>query len=322
MSKIDSSLIDVIVTSREVETDQIINVTLAEKSGALLPEFEAGAHVDVHLENGLIRQYSLCNNPNDTSFYQLGILLDDNSRGGSIAAHKHLHIGESVKISQPRNNFPLNTSATKSILFAGGIGITPMMAMAHELHQQGVDFELHYCTRSADKTAFRNHINESPYSANTTIYHDDGNSEETFDIDSVLSTYADDTHLYICGPSGYIDFVAGKANAKGWGDSNTHVERFGAVALDGETSFTVIAQKSGQEIIVGSEETIVEALENAGVFIEVSCQQGVCGSCMTDVVEGEPDHHDMYLSEEEQASNKLIMPCCSRSKTPTITLAV
>ena len=204
----------VVVAERTLEADGIISLKLVAADGGPLPSFEAGAHIDVHV-GGLIRQYSLCNDPTERHRYRLGVLLEGESRGGSQGMHR-LSVGQHVRISLPRNNFHLTGTARHSILAAGGIGITPLIAMAHRLQAIGASFEFHYCTRTRSRAAFLEELLRSKFSAKIHTHHDDGEKEQIFTAERFLSQPASDTHLYVCGPTGFMNYVTNGASALGW----------------------------------------------------------------------------------------------------------
>lgn len=267
-----------------------------------------------------MRQYSLCNAPSETHRYVIGVLRDANSRGGSVAMHENLKEGDRLVISPPRNHFPLEPVATHSVLVAGGIGVTPLLSMAEQL---GADasFELHYCTRSEDATAFRARIAESRFCDKVHFHFDDGASEQRFNPAAELATPVAGKHLYVCGPSGFMDWVLATAREAGWPEDQLHFEFFSAeVNSDGNQEFEVELATSGLVVTVPSDKTVVAALAEHGVAIEMSCEQGVCGTCLTRVLAGVPDHKDLYLMPKEQEANDQFLPCCSRSKTPRLLL--
>lgn len=309
------------VKKKVVAAEGIVEIELADPNGAPLPAFSAGAHIDVVLGNGLVRQYSLCNNPSDRSSYVLGVLLEPESRGGSKAMHA-LQEGDIIEISEPRNHFPLNHDARHSVLVAGGIGITPILCMAERLAHIGASFELHYCTRSPERTAFKNRIEQEHLREKSRIYHDTAPADERFDINRVVANPVPDRHLYVCGPAGFIDMVLNAAKAAGWNEANLHREYFTGVVQDtsNDGSFQVKLASSGQVITVPADKSIVEALAAEGIDIPVSCEQGVCGTCLTRVLEGEIDHRDLYLTDAEKEANDQILPCCSRSKSAMLVL--
>ncbi|MEO8281203.1 MAG: PDR/VanB family oxidoreductase, partial [Ideonella sp.] len=280
-----------------------------------LPAFSAGSHIDVHLPNGLTRQYSLCNNPSEGHRYLIGVLRDAASRGGSLAMHELVKEGDVLHISTPKNHFPLAHEASHSILLAGGIGVTPILCMAERLAIAGASFELHYCTRSAERTAFRERIASSSFASRAAFHHDDGPSEQKLRIDELLKPVRPGVHLYVCGPKGFMDWLLEAARAGGWPAEQLHYEFFGAevVKSDADAGFEVKLASSGKVVAVAKDQTIVEALRSVGVEIPTSCEQGVCGTCLTRILEGEPEHKDMYLTPEEQAANDQFTPCCSRS---------
>ncbi len=294
---------------------------LADPQGASLPAFSAGAHIDVLLGEGVVRQYSLCNHPDDRDRYLIGVLKDPASRGGSVAMHA-LREGDVIEISEPRNHFPLHAGAEHSVLLAGGIGITPVLCMAERLAHIDASFELHYCTRSPERTAFADRLQAPGLAACSRVYHDALPEQGKLDLAAVLAGPQPGRHLYVCGPTGFIDAVLAAAKAAGWADDNVHREYFGNVvqASADDGSFQVKVSSSGQVIAVGAEQTIVQALSDAGIDVPISCEQGVCGTCLTRVLAGEPDHRDLYLTDEEKAANDQLLPCCSRSKSPVLVL--
>lgn len=297
----------------------ICSLELVDAEGGLLPAFSAGSHVDVHLPNGLVRQYSLLNDPAERHRYMIAVLKDPDSRGGSRAIHELIQEGQMLTISMPRNLFALAPAAGSSLLLAGGIGITPILCMAHCLSAQRADFALHYCSRSRERTAFREEILQSAFASRARFHHDD---EGPADLAALLGQPGDDRHLYVCGPKGFMDAVLDTARRQGWAEKNVHYEFFCASQLkfDSDAAFEVKLARSGQVISVLKDQSVTQALAAAGVGIETSCEQGVCGACLTRVLEGEPDHRDMFLSPGEQACNNSFLPCCSRSRSPLLLL--
>lgn len=314
------TLLKVVVRKRENHTDGVMALELASLNGEALPAFEAGAHVDVHLGDDLIRQYSLCSDPADTSAYRLGILKDPNSRGGSVAAHLNLQEGSELTIGMPRNHFPLEKSAKRSILIGGGIGITPMIAMAYSLKAEGKAFELHYCSRSPETSGFLDELASCSFSNHVDLHFD--SEDQRLDLEAVLKGADADTHLYVCGPNGFMDWVISTAKNLGMADSNVHKEFFNVEVETGGASFEVVAEQSGVTVQVGENESIADALKAAGVKVKVSCEQGTCGTCLCDVIEGTPEHRDVYLTEEEKEDNDQITLCCSRSLSPRLVLDI
>ncbi|HBH39127.1 MAG TPA: oxidoreductase [Curvibacter sp.] len=310
------------VARKAAEAQDIVTLELVAADGSALPAFSAGSHIDVQLPNGFTRQYSLCNDPQETHRYQIGVLRDAASRGGSAAVHDLLKEGDVLTISAPRNHFGLAHEAKKHLLLAGGIGVTPILCMAERLANTGGDFAMHYATRAPERTAFRQRIAASAFAARVQFHYDNGDAAQKLDLQALLSQPEAGTHLYVCGPKGFMDAVLNTARAAGWPEAQIHYEFFGAEVAksDSDASFEVKLASSGRIVMVPKDQTVVQALAAAGVDIMISCEQGVCGTCLTRVLEGVPDHKDSYLTPEEQAANDQFTPCCSRSKTPQLVL--
>ncbi|UAJ10519.1 PDR/VanB family oxidoreductase [Glacieibacterium megasporae] len=287
-----------------------------------LPDFDAGAHVDLRIGGGPIRQYSLCNDPGIKGRYRLGILLDPNSRGGSIAAHAELIEGAVVEIGMPRNHFPLVSAAKGSLLFGGGIGITPLLAMAYTLAERGAAFDLHYSVRERSRAAFFQELTEGAFSDHVHFHFNDGPAGQLLDMSIALGAEPDGRHVYVCGPAGFIDFITNEARMRGWPASQIHSERFDADVDKSGGSFEFVASSSQRSFIIPSDKTIAEVLLAAGVDVPVSCEQGICGTCLCDVLEGVPDHRDLVQSDEEKSTNAQIALCCSRSLSPKIVVRI
>ena len=316
-------MIDVVVVSRNNEAQGICTYELASADGSALPAFSAGSHIDVHLPGGLIRQYSLCNHPDEQHRYLIGVLRDPASRGGSQSLHEQIKRGDRLRISEPRNLFPLVHEAHRSLLFAGGIGITPILCMAERLAHSGADFELHYCARSSERAAFVERLRNSPF-ADRVFMHFDEQPETALNAAQVLASPQPGTHLYVCGPGGFMQHVLDSARAQDWQEHTLHREYFAAAPVDSSNdgSFSVKVGSTGQVFDIPADKTVVQVLESHGIDIPMSCEQGVCGTCLTRVLEGVPDHRDMFLTEEEQACNDQFTPCCSRSKSPMLVLDI
>lgn len=310
------------VAAKATEAADIVTFELVDINGGPLPPFSAGSHVDVHLPGGLTRQYSLCNDSKETHRYVIGVLRDAASRGGSVTLHDQVMPGQTLQISAPRNHFALAHDAKRSLLLAGGIGVTPILCMAERLANVGADFEMHYCTRSRERTAFFDRIAGSAFSSRAHFHFDDGSAEQRIDLSALLTKPDEGLHLYVCGPKGFMDAVLNTARAQGWPETQIHYEFFGAEVArsDSDESFDVKLASSGRVIRIAKDKTVAEVLQAAGVDIQTSCEQGVCGTCLTRVIEGIPDHKDMYLMPDEQAANDQFLPCCSRSKTPVLVL--
>lgn len=317
-------MIDVLVASKKAVTDDICVFELASVDGAPLPPFSAGAHIDVNLPDGMIRQYSLCNHSDEQHRYQIGVLRDPVSRGGSKAMHQQVNEGDRLQISEPRNHFPLAHDAKHSILFAGGIGITPILCMAERLAHTGASFELHYCTRTPAKAAFVEHIKASSFADNVHFHFDDGEAIQKLDVKSLLDTPQPNTHVYVCGPSGFMAHVLDIAEDHQWPVAQLHREYFAAGAVDASNDggFEVEINSTGQVVEIPADKSVIEVLDSLNIEIPFSCESGICGTCLTGVLEGEPDHRDFFLTEVEQAQNNQFTPCCSRSKSARLVLDI
>lgn len=309
------------VVHKTQEALGICSFELVAADNRPLPSFSAGSHIDVHLDGGLVRQYSLCNFPGERHRYQIAVLLDQNSRGGSRAMHA-IEQGQTLLISGPRNHFPLAHEPRHSLLLAGGIGVTPILCMAQQLAASGASFEMHYCTRSTERTAFAERIRRSSFAGRVHLYHDEGRGQRKLALQPLLANASQESDLYVCGPTGFMDWVLGTARAAGWQEDRLHWEYFAAtpVATSDDMPFEVQIASTGTLIPVAADQTVIAALAAAGISVPVSCEQGVCGTCVTGVIEGLPDHRDMYLTSEEQAAGSMFLPCCSRSKTPRLVL--
>ncbi len=323
MTMPDFSLLDVRVARKTREARDVCAFELRPVDGALLPAFSAGSHIDVHLPGGLTRQYSLCNAPAERHRYLIGVLREPASRGGSQAMHELVREGDTLRIGAPRNHFALAADAQDSLLLAGGIGITPILSMAEHLAAAGGAFSLHYCVRSADRAAFADRLRDGGFGARAHVHCDDGDAAQRLDLARLLEAPRPGRHVYVCGPRGFIDAVQARAAERGWPPERVHREFFGAPEVAPgvvEASFEVRLARSGRTVVVPKDVSVVKALAAAGIAVPFSCEQGVCGTCLTRVVEGVPEHRDSYLTPEEQACNDQFTPCCSRSKTPVLVL--
>ena len=312
------------VAAKRLIAQDICALELRHPEGAALPPFSAGAHIDLHLGEGLVRQYSLAGDPADTSRYLLGVLREPASRGGSLAVHERLREGDLLGASLPRNHFPLHPQAPHSLLLAGGIGITPLLSMAEQLQREGREFELHYCTRSAARSAFAQRLREAAWAGRVRLHHDDGPAAQRLDLAGLLAGAPAGTQLYVCGPRGFIDWVLQGGRDAGWDDSRLHREYFAAAeeVPSAGGAFEVELASSGRVVRVEPAQTIVQALAAAGIDLPTSCEQGVCGTCLTRVLSGTPEHRDSYLTDEERARNDQMLPCCSRALSPRLVLDV
>lgn len=321
MSNTKPPALRVRIASKTTEALDICAFELVDVTGQPLPSFAAGSHVDVHIGDGMVRQYSLCNDPAENHRYLIGVLQDPASRGGSRTMHA-LEVGAELYISVPKNHFSLVGNAQRSLLLAGGIGITPILCMAERLANTSAEFEMHYCSRAQNRTAFAKRIEHSSFASRVSFHFDDGVPSQRFDIAARLAGPVAGEHLYVCGPKGFMDAVLGTARKQGWPEDQLHYEFFSGAPVDSSNSkgFEVQLSSSGKVIRVEPDQTVVQALAAVGIEVPTSCEQGVCGTCLTRVIEGEPDHKDMYLSPQEQALNNQFLPCCSRSKSARLVL--
>ncbi|GIX29313.1 PDR/VanB family oxidoreductase [Pelomicrobium sp. G1] len=304
-----------------LEAEGIASFELRDPQGETLPAFTAGAHIDVHVKPGCVRQYSLCNDPKERHRYVIAVQRENDGRGGSRALHEDVRIGDLLTIAGPRNHFPLTEGARRHLLIAGGIGVTPMMAMIAELEARGEDYRLYYCTRSREKTAFLDRLGPLVAAGKVKVHHDGGDPARGLDLGTLLRECEPGTHLYYCGPPGFMEAV--KTASAHWPREALHFEYFSppadASAPGSENRpFRIRLLRSGRELEVPADKTIVGVLRENDVFIETSCENGVCGTCLTRYVDGEPDHRDFVLDEADR--KEFVLVCCSRSKTPVLVL--
>jgi ferredoxin-NADP reductase len=307
---------------------------LVDHAGAGLPPFEPGSHIDVCLpgDEGGVRQYSLCGDSQDRSRYVFAVQREPTGRGGSKAIFEHLRVDSEVLISPPRNNFALRPEAKRHLLLAGGIGITPMMSMVRHLQRSGADFMLHYCARSPERTAFQDELQPLVSKGLAAIHWDDGDPSKGLDLARTLERCEPDTHVYYCGPPGFMEAAA--AASSHWPAAATHREFFTPPAneqeMSGQTSepdlsddglgaaFQVRIASTGETVDIPKDQTILQVLRTHGISVEANCELGVCGTCRTRFLEGEPDHRDFVLEETDHARELTV--CCSRSRSPLLVL--
>jgi ferredoxin-NADP reductase len=308
-----ANTIGVRVTAIHQLTPLIKHFVLAPVAGGSLPAFSGGSHIIVVMRGaGRVHRnpYSLLSPPNQLESYAIAVRRMEVSRGGSTFMHEQLRVGSELEITHPVNLFNLDKLARKHVLIAGGIGITPFMAQMEDLHGGPVPYELHYAVRGPEHAAFRQQLVER-HGARVHFYHD--SAGEFIDLDSLLSTQPLGTHVYFCGPAGMIDKVVATARAAGWSESHIHWEQFSAPPVG--DAFEVFLARSKVQVNVAPDQSLLEAIEDAGVDAPYLCRGGVCGECRTKVIEvdGELIHNDHFLSAEEKAAGKLIMPCVSRA---------
>lgn len=314
-----TKLISVKVKQKFLVAQDTVCLELSPINTDKLPDFEPGAHVDLYLPSGLIRQFSLLNDKNQTTSYLIAVLREEQSRGGSVAIHDNINIGDNLQISYPRNHFGL-APAKKSLLFAGGIGITPILCMLRYLQTNNSDFQLHYSCRTRARAAFADQLKDLLDTQQAYLHLDD-EPDTHFDFLTVLKAESDksNTHIYTCGPSAYIDAIRNHALTAGYPTENFHFEHFSLdeadkpAITDEDFAFQVELASTGEIFDIPADESITSALDRQGVYIPVSCEEGICGTCLTGVVSGRPDHRDTYLTDEEHAQNDQFTPCCSRT---------
>lgn len=318
----DTGLIPVTIRAIGVNGEGNISLQLIAQQGGLLPAYLPGAHIDVFIPERGPRQYSLCTENHDGEYYEICVKLAENSTGGSHFIHHHFSAGDTLSISTPRNHFPL-PAAGRYLLFAGGIGITPLLTMAEQLAQQDIEFELHYYVADPDKAAFIPRLN-APALAKHVFLHDSG-ANDSLRHNTPLSLCQPDEHTQVmaCGPDGFIQRLEDIMQTHHWQKNQLSFERFSNANINNDTggqAFHIQLNSTGQRYLVGPDQSIAEVLLRAKVDIMLSCEQGICGSCITDVIDGIPDHRDCVLTEEEKAENTQITLCCSRAKSPVLVL--
>lgn len=306
----------VTVVSRRREADNITSFTLAHRSATALPRWTPGSHVDVYLGEGLVRQYSL-NGHLDAPEWRISVLREPNSRGGSAYLHERVAVGDHLRVSAPRNNFSLQ-DAERYIFVAGGIGISPLLPMLEQLARRNRDWELHYAGRSSRQMAFLDHLQR--FGERVRIYPDDVCGRPPVSDIAELAGRQRGTAVYCCGPRGMMDALQLALQERP--GTTLHLERFAPVvdAGKGSSPIKVRLRSSGTTIEVPADKSILECLEDGGVDILSSCRSGTCGTCMTGVLAGEPDHRDSVLSDAERESGEWILPCVSRAHSAELEL--
>lgn len=309
------------VIRKTEEASDIFSFEFACPFGLELPPFSAGAHIDIHVAPGLVRQYSLCNDPAERHRYVVAVLCEAASRGGSRTLHSELQVGDTVTVGEPRNHFPL-VAAGRTLLIGGGIGITPLLSMAEWLNHGAGSYQMHYCARSTASAAFRTRLQSPEFQGRVHFHYDDGAPAQRMALPALLAEPSPELHLYVCGPAGFIDYVLDCARDHGWSPANIHREYFSNQELDTslDGSFEIEIASSGAVLAVAADESASSVLLRHGFAVPISCEQGVCGSCLTGVLAGEPDHRDLCLSDEERARNDQFTPCCSRARCKLLVL--
>jgi len=304
------------------EAIDIKSFELVSTSGAALPAFTPGAHVDVEVAEGVVRQYSLCGSPAHRASYRIAVKREAASRGGSQALHDRVREGDQLTLSEPRNNFPLNHDAQHHLLVAGGIGVTPLLSMVQHLLALGAPFELHYFSRSIQHMAFHELLSDPSFAGKVVFHYAVEPDAVRASLRKLLWRRPEGGHLYLCGPRPFMDLVEQTAAAT-WAPEAVHLEYFSAnpSSLSGpRETFRVRLARRGIECTVAADKTIIEALREHGVEIESSCEQGVCGTCLTGLLEGCADHRDAFLRDDEKQAGDKILPCVSRSLSDMLVL--
>lgn len=318
-----SSIVQAYVHALTFEALDTISVELRLPRGEDLPAFTPGAHIDLNLPNGLVRNYSLCNSSEERHRYVVAVLLDRNSRGGSRCVHETLRVGMPITISAPRNNFTLVEDAAHTVLVAGGIGITPLLCMARRLARLGRPFEVLYFARERRSAAF---LAELQALGMPLHLHFDKEAGGPPDLRALLARRDPDTgtHYYACGPAPMLD--AFEQSCEALGHTNHHIERFAAIEVaasaDALQNYTVEARRSGKFLPVSADKSLLDTLLDAGIDVDHSCCEGICGTCETTVLAGTPDHRDSVLNAKERAANKSMMVCVSGSRSATLVLDI
>lgn len=316
MTGADQDFIEVNVRQARVEAEGVLSLELVPDSG-LLPAYEPGSHLDLELPSGLVRQYSLCSPPSDLSFYRVAVLREDDGRGGSVEVHESALVGKRVRIRGPRNHFPLEPSP-RYLFIAGGIGITPMLAMVIRAEREKSPYELVYVGRHLERMAFRDRLATGPH-VKVVVSAESGRP----DLADLVASAGDDTLIYACGPLAMLKDLEDACSRAGKADQ-LHLERFasdGEAAVEAATgdSFEVELARSGTVLTVGAGQGLLEVIQDH-CEVMTSCEDGFCGTCETRVLEGIPEHHDTILSDKERADGRTMMVCVGRSSTPRLVL--
>ena len=308
---------DLVVREAQKIADGVVAIILGAPDGAQLPAWTPGAHIDFVLDDDLIRQYSLCSSPSTPDVWRVGVLRAPDSRGGSERVHDILAPGSIVRVRGPRNHFPLVTSP-RYLFIAGGIGITPVLPMIAEADAAGADWRLFYGGRERASMAFLEEL--AQYVDRVIVVPQD--EQGMLDLETVLGTPQRDTLVYCCGPEGLLAAV--EKFCEKWPPGSLHLERFSAKpqepSADVDSEFELVLQRSGLTLEVPPDKSVLTVIREAGVSVLASCLEGVCGTCETEVIEGDVDHRDSVLNDEERASNEYMMVCVSRCRSPQLVL--
>lgn len=309
------------VARKWITAKDVVGLELLPIGDEQLPTFQPGAHIDVRLPIGITRQYSLTNGPGELDKYKIGVKLEQMSSGGSKYIHETLSDGEILEISIPRNNFPLRRDSTRTVLIAGGIGVTPLLAMAQVLQKQELNYKLHYFAQSDDHLAFREIVD---YLGENCIRHIGLSAEDTLaKVSESLGQHQKSENLYVCGPGPMLEASRRIAADLGWPDESIHFEYFkNTKIISHESSFEIELARSALTLRVPAGTTVLQVLRDNGIVIPSSCEQGACGTCIVKVLDGQPEHQDVYLSDSEKKRGDRMLTCVSRALSNRITLDV
>jgi ferredoxin-NADP reductase len=308
--------IPLVVESITREAEGVISIGLSAADGGALPAWTPGAHVDLLLDARIERQYSLCGDTNEPRRWRVAVLREPASRGGSAWLHERLQVGDRLLASPPRNHFALEP-ADAYVLVAGGIGITPLLPMVRELARQGAKWRLLYGGRKRASMAFICELER--YGERVRVEPEDEHG--LLDLERWIGPPGTAVGVYCCGPEALLAAV--ESQCRDWPEGALHVERFRprpAIQPGDDGSFELILGRSGRSCVVAPHETILDALDRLGVHVPRSCGEGTCGTCLTAVLEGTPDHRDSFLMGKKRAANDAICVCCSRSRMPRLVL--
>ncbi len=293
---------------------------LQDPAGGPLPAFTAGAHVRIKTPSGAWRSYSLCNDPAQTDRYEIAVKRETTGRGGSVSLIDGVGVGDLIEVQAPENQFGLDERASRLLLIAGGIGITPLMAMMRQLEAEGRPYQLIYLTRDPESTAFLGELRAPERTGQIKVHHDQGDPSKAMDLWPLLEKPGslNGLHLYCCGPAGLMEAVRDMSGH--WPSSAVHFESFGVDTQPkaDDQPFEITLSSSGQTLQVPVGQTILQTLRNHGLAVPFSCESGTCGSCKTGLLEGQADHRDMVLMDDEKATR--IMVCVSRAHSPSLLL--
>lgn len=317
---LDDTLVKLRLRQIRLEAQDIVSLEFVAPDGGPLPAFTAGAHIDLMLPGERVRSYSLVNDPTETHRYVLAVLRESEGRGGSAWLHDHPRVGDELLARPPVNDFALVENAPTSVFIAGGIGVTPFLSMARQLQRLGRSWRLHHAVRSPRHAAFASDLQAlDGGQGRVTLHLGDAGPDLRLDMSRLVAGAPPDAHLYCCGPARMIDaFLAACASRPA---DHVHIERFAAsneAATGG--GFELVLHRSGRRIPVAPGKTILDTLLDNAVQVQYACSAGVCGTCLTGVIEGDPDHRDEYLTDEEKRENRSIMICCSGSRSHTLVL--